>query len=210
MTPVNLLKKVREFFRRKSKKLEPILNTDRLAEFIDTSSSLVAQTSLYGYIKTRAGTRFPDLFENEEFLRSINIAKWQIWVACVSDLTMFAGGLLYREMPDADRVRRVLQQAIDPLLARTAQPAEAGEHFSVALEKLKIRIAGAAFTDAAELENAFTVSPDALVYWAPIVDELKSLDESIVRNSIRFRWQAPRRELREALQPARVLYSLDN
>jgi hypothetical protein len=210
MTPVNLLKKVREFFRRKSKKLEPILNTDRLAEFIDTRSSLVAQTSLYGYIKTRAGTRFPDLFENEEFLRSINIAKWQIWVACVSDLTMFAGGLLYREMPDADRVRRVLQQAIDPLLARTAQPAEAGEHFSVALEKLKIRIAGAAFTDAAELENAFTVSPDALVYWAPIVDELKSLDESIVRNSIRFRWQAPRRELREALQPARVLYSLDN
>jgi hypothetical protein len=78
------------------------------------------------------------------------------------------------------------------------------------LEKLKIRIAGAPFTDAAESENAFTVSPEALVYWAPIVDELKSLDESIVRNSIRFRWQAPRRELREALQPARVLDSLDN
>ena len=165
---------------------------------------------MYGYIKTRAGTRFPDLFENEEFLRSINIAKWQIWTACVSDLAVFAGGLLYRELPDADRVRQVLQQAIDPLLVRTAQPSEAGEDFSAALERLNIRIAGAAFTDAATSENAFTVSPDALVYWAPIVDELKSLDESIVRNSIRFRWQAPRRELREALQPARVFDSLDS
>jgi hypothetical protein len=210
MTRLNLLKKVREYLGRKRKKLEPILNTDRLGEFIDSRSSLVAQTSLYGYIKTRAGTRFPDLFENEEFLRSINIAKWQIWTACVSDLAVFAGGLLYRELPDADRVRQVLQQAIDPLLVRTAQPSEAGEDFSAALERLKIRIAGAAFTDAATLENAFTVSPDALVYWAPIVDELKSLDESIVRNSIRFRWQAPRRELREALQPARVFDSLDS
>lgn len=210
MTRLNLLKKVREYLGRKRRKLEPILNTDRLGEFIDSRSSLVAQTSLYGYIKTRAGTRFPDLFENEEFLRSINIAKWQIWTACVSDLAVFAGGLLYRELPDADRVRQVLRQAIDPLLVRTAQPSEAGEDFSAALERLKIRIAGAAFTDAATLENAFTVSPDALVYWAPIVDELKSLDESIVRNSIRFRWQAPRRELREALQSARVFDSLDS
>ena len=96
-------------------------------------------------------------------------------------------------MPDSDCVRWLLQRAIDPLLARTAQPSEAGEDFSAALEKLKIRIASAPFTDAAESENAFTVSPDALVYWAPIVDELKSLNESIVRNSIRFCWQAPRR-----------------
>jgi len=55
------------------------------------------------------------LFETKEFLRSINIAKWQIWAACVSDLAVFSGGLLYREMPDADRTRQVLQQAIDPL-----------------------------------------------------------------------------------------------
>ena len=113
-------------------------------------------------------------------------------------------------MPDVDRIRQVLQQAIDPLLAPTAQPSEAGEDFNAALGKLEIRLAGAAFTDAAESENAFMVGPDALVYWAPIVDELKSSDESIVRNSIRFRWQAPRRELQEALEPAWVLDSLDN
>ncbi|MEO1848454.1 MAG: esterase, partial [Pseudomonadota bacterium] len=99
MTRLNLLNKVREYLARQRRKLEPIVNTDGLGEFIDTRSSLVAQTSLYGYIKTRAGTRFPDLFENEEFLRSINIAKWQIWAACVSDLAVFSGGLLYREMP---------------------------------------------------------------------------------------------------------------
>jgi hypothetical protein len=47
-----------------------------------------------------------------------------------------------------------------------------------------------------------------LVYWAPIVDELKVLDEAIVRNSIRFRWQAPRRELRKALQAQQLLDSM--
>ena len=30
--------------------------------------------------------------------------------------------------------------------------------------------------------------------WAPVKDELKELDEEIVRNSVRFRWQEVRRD----------------
>jgi hypothetical protein len=210
VSAADLLQKARDYLRRRHKKIGPITDPDALADFIDTRASLVAQTSLYGYIKTRAGTRFPELFENEQFLVSINIAKWQIWAACVSDLAVFAGGLLYREVPETGRVRRVLQLAIDPLLARTGQPPEAGEQFDAALTRVKVRLAGAVFSEAGESENAFTVSPEALVYWSPIVDELKVLDEAIVRNSIRFRWQEPRRELREALQSTQLMDSLGN
>ena len=62
-------------------------------------------------------------------------------------------------MPDSDPVRRLLQQAIDPLWREWRSDQRKGG-FSAALEKTKIRIVGAAFTDATESENAFTVSPE--------------------------------------------------
>jgi len=65
-----------------------------LGEFIHTRASHVAQTALYGYMKTRAGTRFPALFEDPAMLASINIAKWHVWAACVSDLAVYSGALL--------------------------------------------------------------------------------------------------------------------
>ena len=54
-------------------------------------------------------------------------------------------------------------------------------------------------------EQAFSASPDALIRWAPVLDELKQLDEAIVRNSVRFRWQEVRRDLRACLDARAVL-----
>ncbi|MEK9627215.1 MAG: hypothetical protein VW311_09940, partial [Gammaproteobacteria bacterium] len=62
------------------------------------------------------------------------------------------------------------------------------------------RIDDAQFSELDDLEAIFKKSGDALVHWSPIVDELKVLDEDIVRNSIRFRWQEPRRDLRAVLK----------
>jgi len=206
--PLSFVKKARDFFGRAGKKPGPILDSQGLGDFIDTRSSLVAQSSLYGYIKTRAGTRFPELFEHEEFLKSINIAKWQIWAACVSDLAIFAGGLVFLQDPEPSRIRLILKSAVDPVLERTGLPQEAGDDFESSLKKVATRLGTADFSQAAEHESAFTASPDALVYWAPIVDELKALDDEIVRNSIRFRWQEPRRELRALLQVDALLQSI--
>ena len=38
------------------------------------------------------------------------------------------------------------------------------------------------------LENPFKESGDALYYWSPIADELKTLDRKIVLNSISLKW----------------------
>jgi len=59
----------------------------------------------------------------------------------------------------------------------------------------------------ADDEVAFAESPTALVYWAPIVDDLKALDEAIVRNSIRYRWHEVRRDLHKNLDAAAVMAS---
>ena len=53
----------------------PIDSVDGLAEFARTRSSYVAQTSLYGYLKARMGTRFPVYFEDEVFSVSIRAAS---------------------------------------------------------------------------------------------------------------------------------------
>ena len=62
-------------------------------------------------------------------------------------------------MPDSDPVHRLLQQAID-LLWRESRSDQRKGGFNTALKKAKNRIVGAAFTDATESENAFTLSPE--------------------------------------------------
>ena len=48
-------------------------------------------------------------------------------------------------------------------------------------------------------DSVFSQSPEALYYWAPIADELKTRDETIVKNSVRYRWIEIRRSLRNLL-----------
>ena len=186
-----------QFWHRREK-LGPITDEEKLAEFIASRASMVGQTSLYGYIKTRAGTRFPELFKNDTFVASI--AKWQIWAACVSDLVVYTGNLIYREDVQATQIRATMRSVVSLILETVGSPEEAGPDFNQSIEMIKKRLSSCEFDDILELDTIFTQSPDALVHWSPIVDELKVLDEDIVRNSIRFRWQEPRRELREALQ----------
>ena len=172
-----------------------------LAAFIHSHASHVAQTSLYGYMKTRSGTRFPELFEDPAILASINIAKWHIWLACLSDLAVYSGVLLCRRTDgSAARIRAIIEQIVAAALAQTGTPAEAGDDFAAAARKLNQRIAHAALDELGDDDSAFTESPAALVYWSPIADELKNRDVEIIRNSVRFRWQEVRRDLRRRLQ----------
>jgi hypothetical protein len=177
-----------------------------LAAFVDTRSSYVAQMALYGYLRTRAGTRFPELFDNEDFLASTNIAKWQIWLACVSDLAVFAGAVAAaRSSREPAGIAALIAGATERVLAQAGAPDEAGPPWADGVVAVRQRIAACTFESIPDDDSMFVRSPDALVYWAPVVDELKALDEEIVRNSIRFRWIEVRRELRRVLDVDAVL-----
>ena len=56
-----------------------ISNLDDLEEFIQSKSAWVTQVTLYGYLKTRMGTRYVLHFENDKFMESVNQAKWNIY-----------------------------------------------------------------------------------------------------------------------------------
>ena len=56
-----------------------IKNVDDLKEFIQQKSAWVSQVTLYNYLKTRMGTRYVLHFDNDEFMSSVNLAKWNIY-----------------------------------------------------------------------------------------------------------------------------------
>ena len=191
---------------RRAGRKRTIADDAALAHFLDTRASHVAQTTLYGYLRTRAGARYPELFENDAFVVSINHAKWQMWLACLSDLAVYAGGLLaHRSRGDAVAAGEVVRRSVDAALERTGRPDDAGPRFDEGAEAVRERVGGCDWTALGDGEAAFTASPEALVRHAPIIPELMALDEEVVRNSVRFRWQEVRRELRAALDADAVL-----
>lgn len=185
---------------------QPIDDRASLTHFLDTRASYMAQSSLYGYLRTRAGQRYPELFDDDPFVEAINIAKWHIWLACLSDIAVYAGSRLARHAPrDTERVGALMQAVVDGILDKVGVPAEADSEYGAHAGQVRERLARIDWLAVGDHEEAFTESPGALVRWAPIIDELKQLDEDIVRNSVRFRWQEVRRDFCQDLDAGAVL-----
>ncbi len=190
--------------RRRAERIDTIAS---LQNFLETRASHVTQTSLYGYLRTRAGSRYPQLFANDDFAKVMNAAKWNIWLACVSDLAVYAGSLLaQRGAHAAGDTTRVMSMVIDNIF-ESGTPPEADREYPALADRVRERVCACPWHDVPDNDAAFSESPDALVRWAPIVDELKELDAEIVRNSVRFRWQEVRQELRKSLDAGAVLKS---
>lgn len=186
----------------------PVTDRASLRDFLESRASFVAQTALYGYLRTRAGMRYPELFDDDPFVVSINIAKWHVWLACLSDLSVYAGGLIARNArAPVAQVAALMNETVAEILSAKGVPADAGPEFAAHAGRVRARIALCEWAGVPDDETAFAESPLALVHWAPIVEDLKQLDDEIVRNSVRFRWQEVRRNLRQALDAAAVLAS---
>jgi len=203
-----LLAPLRAFLHRR--RLQPIRDPRALREFLQSRASYVAQMTLYGYLRTRSGVRFPELFNNDEFVVSVNIAKWHVWLACLSDLAAYLGGMLRRSGKSDAEVGRVMQRAVGEILSETGVPADAGPEYAAHADRVRSRIALCNWAAQADGDGPFVESPGALVFWAPIVEELKVLDEEIVRNSVRFRWNEIREQARRALDAQAVMGSVSS
>lgn len=188
---------------------EPIDTPEALARFLDKRASFVAQTSLYGYLRTRAGMRYPELFDDDPFVEAINVAKWHVWLDCLSDIAVYAGSRVAQMAPrELPRIARMMVAEVDRILTQTGTPADAGAEFTAHVERVRSRVARTDWLAVDKDEAAFTESPAGLVRWAPVMDELKELDGEIVRNSVRFRWQEVRRDFARHLDLQAILGAL--
>ena len=92
-----------------------IKSLDDLEEFIQSKSAWVTQVTLYGYLKTRMGTRYVLHFENDEFMSSVNLAKWNIYSVALQDLTLYTFSYLKNNFNfnDLEKSKEIFLKILD-------------------------------------------------------------------------------------------------
>jgi hypothetical protein len=184
----------------------PVTRTNHLVRFVETRSKFVAQTTLYGYVKTRAGTRYVSLLEDDTFAKSVNIAKWEIYLACLCDLAFYAAALVGKKTGAGNEELRALgEHLVNSATFEEEIPPERPQGFADIRTAFATRARDADWKSVQEGEALFDGSMDALVKWAPVAEELKIHDVDIVRNSMRFKWKKVRDQLNLLLDADAVM-----
>ena len=172
-------------------------NLDDLENFIQTKSAWVSQVTLYGYLKTRMGTRYVLHFENDTFMESVNLAKWNIYSVSLQDLTFYVFSYLRANYnyQDIKRAEEIFFKILDDEISNK-MPAEiieeAKRNFNERLQNI-------------DWENyysnlPFNPSALSLYKWAPIAEDLKALDRKIVLNSVILKWDIVKKEFAERIK----------
>jgi hypothetical protein len=174
-----------------------ISNLDELEDFIQSKSAWVTQVTLYGYLKTRMGTRYVLHFENDEFMKSVNLAKWNIYAISLQDLTFFSFSYLKTNLnyQGLENAKEVFSKILDSESANKMPLdiiEEAKNNFDERFQKIN--------WDTYYNDLPFNPSALSLYKWAPIADELKTLDRKIVLNSVILKWDIIKKEFIERVK----------
>ena len=166
-----------------------ITNIDILQDYIQRKSAFITQETLFGYLKTRIGTNYVKMYENNDFVVSINIAKWNIYLIAIQDMLFFAFSYLYaknRYQNTAD-AKILFEKILDKELHEKDHPLPS-DIYQKRLKQFEERIQNISWMTYYK-EDPFKTSSESLHYWAPVADELKNLDKAIVINSMQLKWQ---------------------
>ncbi|MDB0046170.1 esterase [Candidatus Pelagibacter sp.] len=169
-----------------------IKNIEDLTLFVQTKSAWVSQVTLYNYLKTRMGTKWVLHFDDEIFLASINKAKWNIYSIALQDLTFYSLSYLnvFHNFQDMDKAKDIYDEILTKE-TKNGMPKEvilqAKEKFTERLEKIDWNTYYKSWP--------FNESALTLYEWAPVAQELKTLDRKIVLNSMILKWDNIKDEL---------------
>ncbi|MDA9172168.1 esterase [Candidatus Pelagibacter sp.] len=174
-----------------------IKNIDQVENFIQTKSAWVTQVTLYSYLKTRMGTRYVLHFDNDVFMSSLNIAKWNIYSVALQDLTFFTFSYLKVNFnyQDINQAKEIFNKILDDEISNKMPLdiiEEAKRTFNERLQNLN--------WETYYKDLPFNPSALSLYKWAPIAEELKSLDRKIVLNSMILKWDIIRNEFEKLIE----------
>ena len=174
-----------------------IKTLDELEEFIQTKSAWVSQVTLYSYLKTRMGTRYVLHFDNDEFMESVNQAKWNIYSVALQDLTFFTFSYLkvnssYNKL---DKAKEIFLKILDDETTNN-MPLNIIKDAKKEFDERLIKIDWEKYHN----DRPFNPSALAMYKWAPIADELKTLDRKIVLNSVILKWDVIKKELKDRIK----------
>ncbi len=183
----------------------PFLSVDPLEEFVRTRSSYVAQTSLFGYLKARMGTRYRVMFEDDVFSHAIRTAAAKLFGSCLSDLSIYAASKcrIAGNLNDA-QTAALAGRLFFGALEKGLEGFPDAQVSADAISRFRQRTTVLDWDRADDISLTFATSEADLVRFAPVVDEFKELDREIVMNSIRFRWRDIREQMKRRLRAEAV------
>ena len=173
-----------------------ISNLEELETFVQSKSAWVTQVTLYGYLKTRMGTRYVLHFENDKFMGSVNLAKWNIYAVAIQDLLFFTFSYLKTNFnyQNTEKVKEIFLNILDDETSNNMPLdiiEEAKKNFDNRLREIN--------WDNYYSGLPFNSSALTLYKWAPIAEELKTLDKKIVLNSVILKWDIVKKEFEERI-----------
>ena len=174
-----------------------IRDFDELEKFIQTKSAWVSQVTLYSYLKTRMGTRYVLHFENDEFMKSVNLAKWNIYAVSLQDLTFFTFSYIkvHFNLNEINNAKEIFLKILDDETSNK-MPLDIIEDAKKSFDERLQSINWNKYYD----DLPFNPSALALYKWAPIAEELKTLDRKIVLNSVILKWDIIKKEFKERIE----------
>ena len=174
-----------------------IKNLDELEHFIQTKSAWVTQVTLYSYLKTRMGTKYVLHFDDDVFMTSVNLAKWNIYYVALQDLTFFTFSYLKVNFnyKDINLAKEIFYKILDDETSNKMPVdiiEQAKNSFNERLKKINWEIY--------YKDLPFNPSALSLYKWAPIAEELKVLDRKIVLNSMILKWDIIKVEFEKLIE----------
>ena len=184
---MNTLEDIRNYVfpvKKITNKFRSINSKEDLKNFIQERSAHVTQTTLYGYIKTRIGSRYAMMFEDDVFLKSINLAKWNIYMAALTDCTFYVFSYLIdkKNLKQNDALEIFIQ-----IIEKEKSNGLEDKLFEDAKFEFNQRLKDIDWKTYHQ-EHPFKNSGLSLFKWSPIAENLKVFDKEIVLNSIKLKW----------------------
>ena len=173
-----------------------IKNLNDLEHFIQTKSAWVTQVTLYNYLKTRMGTRYVLHFDNDVFMASLDIARWNIYSVALQDLTLFTFSYLkvnfnYQNINQSEEIffKILDSESSNKMPVDIIEGAK--KSFNERIQNIN--------WETYYKDLPFNPSALSLYKWAPIAEELKTLDRKIVLNSMILKWDNVEKEFKELI-----------
>ena len=162
---------------------------ESLRSFVSSRSSYMAQVSLYGYLKARAGTRYVSLIKDPPFASSMKTARNRIFFACLMDLTLHVLKTIHaRKQQNFQNLDPFARQFFIQTLAKAPEEVFEGLEREKIILEFEKHLSRHNWSGTDDSHESFSGSRSALLKWAPVVEEFKIQDEEIVSNSIHFKW----------------------
>ena len=155
-----------------------------IQKFIKQRSAHITQNTLYGYLKTRMGHKYTIMVDDDVYSKSINIAKWNIYMVALADCTFYVFSNL---MTEKNLMNNDSKEIYLNIIDSEKENGLSDEIYIKAKENFLKRYENVNFNKY-YLEDPFKESCFALYHWSPVADELKDLDKKIVLNSMSLKW----------------------